>query len=306
MSKGNRAKQITILVIDDKTGFVKDALEPVCRDTTPKIKLEHRTNLADGRKVLEDNVSIVGVILDVKCRLSPNDIDDPGFIGKALDVMKSFYPDMPRVILTGEPGVPVQLKTFHKDEIVFEKREDDIEKMFDHLIKYAADNDYSKVARIYKDIFDLFDKGYFDETTRRDLYETIRTMHHKERIGDNLKRIRPLQEAIYNALYQFNESIIPLKYLDRKYNTESKSDKSERSQIVDHLMANGYIDGKDSIVFKAGELIQRITSHNASHKQLAAPKFPPTIYTVQMCVFAALDLFLWFKGVVEDKSKLCS
>jgi len=296
----DRARPITILVIDDRTDFVNESLVPVGRDTTPKIKLEHRTNLAEGRKVLEENTSIAGVILDVKCRLSPNDIDDPGFIGKALDVMKSFFPDKPRVILTGEPGVPVQINTFHKDEMVFEKREDDIEKMFDHLIKCAADNDYLKISRKYKDIFDLFDNGYFDETTRRDLYETIKTMHHKEKIYDNLKRIRPLQEAIYNGLYQFNESIIPLKYLDRKFNTDPKSDKSERSQIVDHLLANGYIDGKDSIVFKSGELIQRITSHNASHKQLVTPKFPPTIYTVQMCVFAAFDLFLWFKSITEE------
>jgi len=296
----DKARPTTILVIDDRTDFVKESLEPVGRDTTPKIKLEHRTNLAEGRKVLEENKSIAGVILDVKCRLSPNDIDDPSFIGEALDFMKSDFPDMPRIILTGEPGVPVQLKTFHKDEMVFEKREDDIEKMFDHLIKCAADNDYSKVARKYKDIFDLFDNGYFDETTRNDLYMTIKTMHHKERIGDNLRRIRLMEEAIFHALYKFDKTIIPLEYLDRKYNADPKNEK-KRSDIVNYLCENGQIEGKDSIVFKAGELIQRITSHNANHKQLDTPKFPPTIYTVQMCVFAALDLFLWFKGIVEKR-----
>jgi len=301
MSK-DKARPITILVIDDNTGFVKESLEPVGRDTTPRIKLEHRTNLAEGRKVLVENKSISGVILDVKCRLEPNAIDDPGFIGIALDFMKSDFSDMPRVILTGEPGVPVQLKTFgNKDEQVFEKREDHIEKMFDYLIKCAADNDYLKIARKYKDIFDLFDNGYFDETTRNDLYETIKTMPHKEKIGDNLRRIRPMQEAIFHALYKFDESIIPLKYLDRKFNAEPKKSESDRTKIINHLTESGYIDKTDSIIFKAGELIQRITSHNANHKQLDAPKFPPTSYTVQMCVFAALDLLLWFKGIVEKR-----
>lgn len=161
-------------------------------------------------------------------------------------------------------------------------------------------NDYLKVARKYKEIFYLFD-NHFDETTRRDLYMTIKTMHHNDSIRDNLRRIRPMQEAIYNALYQFNESIIPLKYLDKKYNADPKNSKSDRSEIVNHLLANGYIAGKDSIIFKAGELIQRITSQNANHKPLESPKFPPTIYTVQMCVFATLDLFLWFKDIVEAK-----
>ena len=301
MSKDNRAKQITMLVIDDDTDFVEKSLKSVGRDTTPKIKLEHRTNLVEGRKALEENTSITGVILDVKCRISPSDIDDKSFIVEALDVMKTFFPDKPRAILTGADALAVEVQSYNKGEKVFEKgRKDDIEKMFDHLIKCAADNDYSKVARKYKDIFDLFDNGYFDEATRNDLYETIKTMHHKEKTGDNLRRIRPMQEAIFHALYKFDESIIPLKYLDRKFNAEPKKLESDRTKIINHLTESGYIDKTDSIIFKAGELIQRITSHNANHKQLESPKFPPTIYTVQMCVFAALDLFLWFKSITEE------
>lgn len=308
MSKDNRAKQITMLVIDDDTDFVEKSLKPVGRDTTPKIRLEHRTNLAEGRKALEENTSITGVILDVKCRILPSDIDDKSFIVEALDVMKTFFPDKPRAILTGADALAVEVQSYNKGEKVFEKgRKDDIEKMFDHLIKCAADNDYSKVARIYKDIFDLFevrdngDAAYFDDSTRNDLYLTIKTMHHKDSIGDNLRRIRLMQEAIFHALYKFDESIIPLKYLDRKFNTEPKKSESDRTKIINHLTESGYIDKTDSIIFKAGELIQRITSHNANHKQLDTPKFPPSIYTVQMCVFAALDLFLWFKGIVEER-----
>jgi len=69
--------------------------------------------------------------------------------------------------------------------------------------------------------------------------------------------------------------------------------------ITGHLIKNGSIEGRESIVYREGELIQRITSHYASHKQLEQPKFPPTIYTVQMCVFATLDMFLLFKDIVE-------
>lgn len=304
MSKDNRAKQITMLVIDDDCDFVEKSLKPVGRDSTPQIKLEHRTNLADGRKVLEEKKdAIAGVILDVKCRLSLNEIDEKSFIVEALDVMKTIFPDIPRVILTGENGLAAEVKSYNKGETIFEKgREDDIEKMFEYLKRRAADNDYLKVARKYKDVFDLFENVYFDETTRRDLYTTIKTMHHKDSIGDNLRRIRLMEEAVFHSLYKFNESIIPLKYLDKKYNTDTKDPKDKRSdrrKILDHLSEKGYIDGTDSIIYKAGELNQRITSHNASHKQLGSPKFPPTIYTVQMCVYAALDLFLWFKSIVE-------
>lgn len=300
MSK-DKAKPITILVIDDDTDFVEKSLRPEGRASTPQIIIKHETNLAAGKNVLEENKAIVGVILDVKCRVSPDEMADKSFIHDARDYMRDYFPDIPRAILTGDDGLAIEVRSY-KGEVIFEKgRAGDIEKMFDYLKQRAADNDYLKIARKYKEIFDLFE-NHFDEMTRRDLYMTIKTMHHKDSIGDNLRRIRLVEEAIFQELYKFDETIVPLKYLDKKYNAapkDPKDNRSDRRKILDHLLSNGYIDGNDSIIFKAGELNQRVTSHNASHKQLEVPKFPPTIYTVQMCVFAALDLFLWFKSIIE-------
>lgn len=296
MSKDNLGL-ITILVIDDDVDFVDKSLRLEGR--SKRIKIEHVTNLVEGKNILEKNKSIVGVVLDVRCQVSPNHMADKSFIVEALDELKKICPDLPRVILTGDDGLANEVKSYNKGEMVFEKgRADDTEKMFDHLRQRAADNDYLKVARKYRDIFELFDH-HFDEEKRRDLYLIIKNMHQKDSIGGNLRCIRLMQEAIYQALFKHNPTIVPLEYLDKKYNPNQKSDKSDRSEIVSHLINNGYIEGRDSIIFREGELIQRITSHYANHPPLVPPKFPPTIYTVQMCVFATLDLFLWFKGIVE-------
>lgn len=98
---------------------------------------------------------ITAIILDIKCLITNDqEIENEDFILKALLFLQAEYKDLPRVILTGDEKA-FDFSRFSKDELVFRKDSEDIEKMFEkieifaenhvHRIKTADEKEFSKI-----------------------------------------------------------------------------------------------------------------------------------------------------------------
>ncbi|UJH90124.1 ATP-binding protein [Antarcticibacterium sp. 1MA-6-2] len=130
----------SILLIDDKEEFKEDF----------KIKAQSKGYALAYGKSLEElktilpriHKEIVAVILDIKC-LIRNDqkIEKPDFIGATLNYLNQDYPDLPRLILTGdEKALDAAKMLFNTDtEIIYKKVPNEIDKLFAKLDEYYED-----------------------------------------------------------------------------------------------------------------------------------------------------------------------
>lgn len=296
MSK-DKGKPLNILVVDDQVDFVDGTLKREARSR--RILLEHVTNLEDAAALLQEKSekAFAGIILDVICLKTRKDqIPDPSFIGTAIKTCEAKAPNLPRVILTGEPGTAVKVtELLGGDEKVFVKEHDQIIKMFDLIIEESAKIPHIAVKKKYDEIFEIFRKDYLSNDAEQDLLTCLLNMgiHESTVISDNLHRLRRIQEKIYLALNRINPIIVPTHLI------EEKGPKCR--EIMRHLVRNRYLEDQ-KIICRFSDLVYSFSSDYGSHVPNTSPEYSPTKYTVQSLTFAMLDLLLWFKGLMEAHS----
>jgi len=293
MSK-DKGKPMTILVVDDQVDFVEGTLKREARSR--RILLEHVTNLEDAVALLQEKgeKAFAGIILDVICLKTRKDqIPDPSFIGTAIKTCEVKAPNLPRVILTGEPGTAIKVtELLGGDEKVFVKEHDQIIKMFDLIVEESAKIPHIAIRKKYDEVFEIFNKGYLSNDAEQDLLTCLLKMgiHESTVISDNLHRLRRIQEKIYLALNRINPIIVPTQLI------EEKGPKCR--EIMKHLVRNRNVEDQ-KIICRFSDLVYSFSSDYGSHVPNTSPEYSPTKYTVQSLTFAMLDILLWFKGVME-------
>ena len=127
----------SLLLIDDKEDFKEDFKTTAQRNGY---------NLAWGKSFedLENKLpqlynKIVAVVLDIKCLMrNDQEIENEDFIGSALTLLNTQYPDLPKVILTGDEEAFGGLSKYFRNVKIFRKDPDDIGKMFEAIEEFSS------------------------------------------------------------------------------------------------------------------------------------------------------------------------
>jgi len=280
-----------MLVIDDNRPYV----EALHRDAQRfGISLVHAGSLEEGREIFErhDSWSLAGIILDVKCLKERNQqVPDNSFLTAAVRYFSEKAPHLPTVVLTGEPGQFQSLSEMYAGTLrVFSKGRDEAD-MLAFLREEAGKLDYVRVAGAYPEAFATV-RGYLGSDAEQELFNCLRDMTSNEAstIKNTLGCLRRLQERIYIAISRADEKLLPSQYVQGEINMVG---------CYKHLVEKGVVE-RYRIIDRFAELIYKITSDSGAHTPYADPKYPPTSYTVQVVVFALLDLILWFGGVMDE------
>lgn len=144
-----------LLLVDDKEDF-KDTFQTLAQRKGYKIAWAKSFEEME-RKIPELHKKITAIILDIKCLITNDqEIENEDFILKALLFLQAEYKDLPRVILTGDEKA-FDFSRFVKDELVFRKDPEDIEKMFDKIEGYAINHGNRIKTLDEKEFFDIID-----------------------------------------------------------------------------------------------------------------------------------------------------
>lgn len=128
-----------LLLIDDKEEF-KESFQTIAQ--RKGYKLAWGKSFEDMEMKLPSlHQKITAIILDIKCLITNDQkIEGEDFILKALLFLQSEYKDLPRLILTGDEKA-FDFSRFSKDELVFKKDPEDIEKMFNKIEEYNLNHE---------------------------------------------------------------------------------------------------------------------------------------------------------------------
>jgi len=286
-------RPLRVLIVDDDKGFV-DELQ---RDANPyRIILDHAMSLEEAVEIMDERgeKSFVGIILDVIClKKKDQKVPDESFLARAKEVFDRKAPNLPKVILTAEPGQFKTLKPLYEGTLaVYLKGGDDQDRMFTFFSRESEKLEHVRMASQYPGVFEVFERQFLERNEEQELVACLKLMDSSDPvvIADNLGRLRRLQEAIYLALYRKDPKYLPpgagvgggslFKHVIRHFK-------------VMHLIEHG------KIIEVASGLVHSIGSDHGTHVPNKPPLYEPTRYTVQMTTFAILDLFLWFKAIME-------
>ena len=292
MSK-NKTRPLNLLIVDDE----KDYVESLNRDAQKyRIILKHVSSLEEGKVFLEskEGRSICGIILDVKCKKDKDQtVSDNSFITAATKYFVEKLPDIPIVVLTGEPDQYKNLKELYKGtwEVYSKGRDED--KILSFLINNAQVLERVKILNKYSDVFEIIE-NYLDDEAEEELINCLKNMNSSDfpTIKNNLSCLRRLQEKVYIALNKLDYNLAPIEYIENGIDV---------TKIYKHLTEKEYVK-RYSIIDRFAEVIYKITSDNGAHTPYENPDFPPTKYTVQAVTYALLDLLLWVKNVCDGKT----
>jgi len=280
-----------MLVIDDNRPYV----EALYRDAQRfGIALVHAGSLEEGREIYErhDSWSLAGIILDVKCLKERNQqVPDNSFLTAAVRYFSEKAPNLPMVVITGEPAQFHSLSELYAGTLrVFSKGRDEAG-MLEYLREEAGKLDYIKVAGAYPEVFAIV-RNCLGSDAEQELFNCLRDMTSSEAstIKNTLGCLRRLQERIYIAISRADSTLLPNQYVAGEINMVA---------CYKHLAEKGVVE-RYRIIDRFAELIYKISSDSGAHTPYVDPKYPPTQYTVQTVVFALLDLLLWFGHIREE------
>jgi len=137
--KMRKRKKYHALVVDDDIDFI-EILALHAREKH-NIELLNVTNFEDMKLRIPDLINrISSIILDVRCMITADqEKEHENFLNTALGFLKQEYPDLPRIIFTGDSGLFSDISRFIKDEILLTKNTEDRDKLFGIIIKNGND-----------------------------------------------------------------------------------------------------------------------------------------------------------------------
>jgi hypothetical protein len=287
--------QLKMLIIDDSLPYVEALYRNVQRFN---ILLRHTGSLEEGRQFFEgpEGTSIVGVILDVKCKKTRNQVvPDSSFITAAIKYFGERASHLPLVVLTGETDQYNNLKELYEGTLrVFSKGREEAD-MIDFLRAEADKLDWVRLRQCYQDVFAVVDR-HLDREAEQELLTCLKEIDTSDFtvIKNSLSCLRRLQEKIYLAINRADSDLLPNRFVGGELNIVG---------AYKHLTEAGQVE-RYKIIDRFAELIYKITSDNGAHTPHANPKYPPTRYSVHAVTFAMLDLLLWFGALMDKKQGL--
>ena len=272
------------------------------------IDLECKTNLEEMINYLSINkFNIGGIILDIKCKKTPNSPEDESFIGAALTFLQANeeLKYIPRVILTGDKnGYFKSVGKIFSDETLFHKDFQEFDKLFTCLKEKAEHLASLKLRDTYKDIFNIFEKDYLDIEIENHVFILLNNKDKNEltEIIKNLGLIRTIQEKILQTLNKKDKNVLPNNCF--KLNKDLKFWDAHKHLSGNKTKDNNYkpktISYYSGIIETFSETIYKVSSDNGAHSPYENPDYYPTKYTDQSLTFALMDLLKWFEARMDN------
>lgn len=287
-----------IIIIDDSQDFIQTFANEA---KAKNIDVVSEKSLAGLKKLLPTlEHKFAAVVLDIKCLLEDDqDKEDSGFIGSALTYLNSTIPLFPRFILTGDESEFDALRKFYKNERMFIKQPQDMEKLFQELEYCVQQAEPLRIKRDNIQIFDAFERELLPANKETTVINIIKLNNEKDPpanfrgvIGD----IRDVHEEIYKSLNRRNRNIVPNRFINGNGSPTFTND-------FNRHMA-GYPDSgnkytpttpvyQDSTISSHTQLIHRACSeylHSSSKTQYSISK-----YTVKSLINSLMELIIWSK-----------
>lgn len=287
------AVQWKMLIIDDSLPYVESLYRDAQRHN---ILLRHAGSLEEGKELFEgpEGSSLVGVILDVKCKKTRvQEVPDNSFITAAIKYFGEKASHLPLVVLTGETGQYSNLKELYEGTLQVYSKGVDENSMIAFLLAEAGKLDRVRLRLAYPDVFAVIDR-YLDREAEQELLTCLKEIDTTDFtvIKNSLGCLRRLQEKIYLAINRADEELLPKRFVGGELNIVG---------AYKHLAETGQVE-RYKIIDRFAELIYKISSDNGAHTPYANPKYLPTRYSVHAVTFALLDLLLWFGTMMDSLS----
>lgn len=305
--KLSKRKKYHALIVNDKISFI----EPLTLLAKEKenIELYHVTNFEHMKEELPKLVNKIScIILDVLCLITKDQEKvDENFIGIALTYLNQSFPELPRIIFTGEPGLFSDIKRYHSEEILLTKSIDDRSKLFSLIKEFGDKRDKIRLRHLYSDVFSIFEKSYLSAETENDLINILLQQNNKDfaQIKNNLVAIRRIQECIFQEINKKYPQKLPDENFkenkDILFGKIHKHLKGNKSFETDWKpVSTEYYSG---VIESFSECIYRVSSDNGAHNPYENPIYKPTVYTVIALTNQLLDFLLWFKAIIIKEQK---
>lgn len=219
--KSKQINMINLLMIDDNKEICQ-ALRAVCL-SEDKYNLDYRLNLADGIAEFKERTTYYdAIILDGRGHHSREDTKErDNHVIKGIQQIRKINSYTPIFIYTGYLDiVKEQLYGIVEEEVpIFTKTKQGEIDLFKAIDDIVANNIVYKLNRKYKDLLDVFEKGFLDKDNK-DIYEgflDILTQLEEDQLEDLpknhlsgiLNKFRMIQEHIYSKLSEYYPSVLP-------------------------------------------------------------------------------------------------
>jgi len=234
-----------ILLIDDKEEF-KDTFKIISQDKG--FRIAWGKSYEDLRKILPDlHLDIVAVVLDIKC-LMTNDqkIEKEDFIGSALTLLNQEYPELPKVILTGDEKALDGIKMFFNTETVevYKKEPKEIDKLFLKLEEYHENHSQRILNFEEKEILNIIqnEEGKHLEYKSSIQFCLKNQIENKELRFEVLKNLAAFANSEGGQLIigiEDNKNIIGLENADFK-TFKGGNKKDDFRLLIDNLIENKF------------------------------------------------------------------
>lgn len=102
-----------------------------------------------------------------------------------------------------------------KDKVVFRSGKDNIEKSSglirdnNSILDLSPSRFFSSIEFQYRNVFELFDKGFLDEKLRSKLIKIIENLENMNEVEDNFTPLRKMIEGIFEGIKRKNTQFIP-------------------------------------------------------------------------------------------------
>ncbi|REC50682.1 hypothetical protein DRF62_18770 [Chryseobacterium piscium] len=149
-----------LLLIDDKEEFKEDF---------KTIAQRYGYQIAWGKsfedlkqKIAQLHLQITAVILDIKCLMTNDqEIEKEDFIGAAINFLSKEYPNVPRMILTGDEKALDGFKMFFNSEIedIYRKEPEQLDALFQKIDKHYVELPNRLLSYDQLELFKLINEG---------------------------------------------------------------------------------------------------------------------------------------------------
>lgn len=281
---------IDIIIIDDEKDYC-EAIKTNARNHG--LRITDFQNLEDGYKCLSSDPKYKGVILDARCLRTPEqETEGDDFLPFAIDQLKEIEREtnriIPFVVNTGyvaeQTIVMYEKFIIEKKSRIFNKGQNDVE-LFNFLIEAIERIDVTKIEQKYHNVFKSFEKNYLPTTIRTELVNILLNFEHPAKKTDTLRRIRVVQDEIYNSLENIRVLPSGMTFPDKNLFLSNKHPRRSRARPSQaHQNKN--------IEFLA-PAIYKICSEFGSHPPRTNQDYP-TIYSVISITHALLEQIIWY------------
>lgn len=290
-----------ILIIDDREDFKKEFVTLAGNKGINVATEKSFEGLQKKMPSLYHKIAVV--ILDIKCLIDDNqEVENEDFIGTAITYLDQYYPKFPRIILTGDDESFNSYKKFHKNEEIFLKTPDHIEKLFERIQYFCDNSENLKIKKEYSDIFEIFEMGLMEHAQEVQTLNILKNLNENDssKFGGILRDIRAMQEAIYKKINQKDKVIIPDDMFE-------ENGKIKWNKLMKHLI------GKSS---EANCVKQRIPDASAYKNQTifnfaeslywssgqyihTTPSYMISNYALKSLIYNLLELLIWAKQYLK-------